>query len=132
MIDNFIRKQASGPFTYNVRLENDEVVLFGELPFAGMTIDMKMTFEPTALENGDLLLEQKRFSIGRFNLPVPILLKVIQESYPFPEWITFQPNQQQIYVSLYNMDLKSGSRLKVQEFDLKNDQFEFIYEVPVK
>ncbi len=132
LIEHFIKKEAAGPFNYNVRLVDNEVVLFGELPIAGMTIDMKMSFEPTALENGDLLLEQKQFSIGRFDLPVPILLKIIQESYPFPEWITFQPNQQRIYVSLYNMKLKSGSRLKVKEFDLKNDQFEFIYEVPVK
>ncbi len=132
LIDNFIRKEAGGPFTYHVRLVDDEVVLFGELPFAGMTIDMKMTFEPTALENGDLLLEQKKFSIGRFNLPVPLLLQIIQESYPIPDWITIQPNQQRIHVSLYNMILKSGSRLKVQELDLKNDQFEFLYEVPVE
>lgn len=132
LIEHFIRKQGGGPLTYNVRLVDDEVVLFGELPIAGMTIDMKMTFEPSTDDNGGLLLEQKQFSLGRYNLPVPILLKIIQESYPFPEWITVQPNKQRIYVSLYNMKLKSGSRLKVKEFDLKNDQFEFIYEVPMK
>lgn len=132
LIDYYIRKESSSDFEYNVYLDESEVVLIGKIPILGMIIDMKMTFKPTALKNGDLLLKQNQFSLGRFHLPVPVLLKIIEESYPFPEWITIQPNQQQIYVSLNQMKLKNDNRLKVQEFDLEKDQFEFIYEVPVK
>lgn len=132
LIDYYIRKESSSDFEYNVYLDESEVVLIGKIPILGMIIDMKMTFKPTALKNGDLLLKQNQFSLGRFHLPVPVLLKIIEESYPFPEWITIQPNQQQIYVSLNQMKLKNDNRLKIQEFDLEKDQFEFIYEVPVK
>nr|WP_246439390.1 YpmS family protein [Bacillus benzoevorans] len=131
LIDHYIRKE-SGDFDYKVYLDESEVVLLGEIPILGMMIDMKMTFEPSVLKNGDLLLEQRQFSLGRFHLPVPILLKIMQESYSFPEWITIQPKQQQIYVALNQMKLKSDSRLKVKKFDLNKDQFEFIYEVPLK
>jgi uncharacterized protein YpmS len=132
LIDYYVRKESSGDFEYKVYLDENGVVLLGEIPILGMMIDMKMNFEPTTLKNGDLLLKQNQFSLGRFHLPVPVLLKIIEESYPFPEWITIQPNQQQIYVSLNQMELKNDNRLKVKKFDLEKDQFEFIFEVPVK
>lgn len=131
LINHYIKKESSTEFAYKVYLAEKEVIFLGELPLLGMVIDLKMTFQPSALNNGDLLLEQHSFSLGRIQLPVPVLLKIIQESYQFPEWITIQPNQQRIYVSFNRMSLENDNRIKVKAFDLENDRLEFLFEVPV-
>ena len=110
---------------------NDEVELSGELPVFSETIDMKLTFEPKALENGDLILEQKNIFIGKLKLPVPLVMKFVRDSYQLPDWVTIQPNEERMYVSLQNMKMKSDLKVRVAEFDLKNDDIEFSLKVPM-
>ena len=88
--------------------------------------------EPVALENGDLELQQKAISIGKLTLPVPLVLKFIQSSYPIPDWVTIQPNEEKVYMELQNMKLKSDLKVRVHEFDLKNNDIEFSLQVPME
>ncbi|WP_256243648.1 YpmS family protein [Bacillus sp. V3B] len=130
VIDHYLEEEFSVGFDYEVLL-TDEVELYGTLPVFSSNVDVKLTFEPYALENGDLELRQKNISVGQWNLPVPIVLKLVQNNYSLPEWVTIQPNEEKVYVSLQDLKLKSDSKVRVDEFNLKNDQIIFSLQLPM-
>ncbi len=131
LINHYLKEEYSGSLDYKVLL-TDEVELYGNIPVFSENVEMKLTFEPVALENGDLELQQKAISIGKLTLPVPLVLKFIQSSYPIPDWVTIQPNEEKVYMELQNMKLKSDLKVRVHEFDLKNNDIEFSLQVPME
>jgi uncharacterized protein YpmS len=131
IIQHYIQEEGlAGPIEYSVHL-NDEVELDGSVPVFTSNLDFKLTFEPQALENGDVLLKQKSISVGALDLPVTYVLKVVRDSYNFPEWVKIQPKKEQIYVSLQEMELKSDFKVKANEFNLQEDRISFDLLVPV-
>lgn len=122
LINHYIEKEGlDGPIDYFVHL-SDEVELYGSLPVFNQEIELKMTFEAKALENGDLLLNQKSISIGQLNLPVSYVMKFIKQSYNLPEWVTIDSEKKLVYVSLTSMKLKSDMTVFAEEFNLKRDK----------
>jgi uncharacterized protein YpmS len=131
IIEHYIEEEGmKGPVDYDVQLK-DDVELLGSVPVFTSDIDFKLNFEPKALENGDILLKQKSISVGSLNLPVNYVLKVIRDSYNFPDWVKIQPNDELIYVSLQDMKLKSDVKVRANEFNLKEDNISFRLLVPV-
>lgn len=130
VINHYLEEELSGKIDYRIIL-TDEVELYGTLPVFNREVEMKLTFEPHALENGDIELEQKTMSIGKLSLPVSYVLKFIQNSYEFPDWVIIQPDKETIYMSLQNMELKSNLDVRVDEFHLKNDDISFSLGVPI-
>ncbi|WP_110927783.1 YpmS family protein [Bacillus massiliglaciei] len=130
LINQYLDKEGlTGGVHYEVYLA-DEVELYGEIPFFNRQLEMKLTFEPFAQKNGDILLKQKSISVGQMELPVSYVMNFINKRYKMPEWVTIRPNDQSIYVSLQNMELKSDVRVKANNFDLKNDDISFLLTVP--
>ncbi|MCR8846847.1 YpmS family protein [Rossellomorea sp. SC111] len=131
IIEHYIEEEGmKGPVDYDVQLK-DDVELLGSVPVFTSDLDFKLSFEPKALDNGDILLKQKSISVGSLNLPVNYVLKVIRDSYNFPDWVKIQPNDELIYVSLQDMKLKSDVKVRANEFDLKEDNISFRLLVPV-
>ncbi|BCB04431.1 YpmS family protein [Bacillus sp. KH172YL63] len=131
IIQHYIEEEGlEGPVDYDVQLK-DDVELMGSVPVFTTNLDFKLDFEPKALENGDILLKQKSISVGSLNLPVTYVLKVLRDSYHFPDWVKIQPNDELIYVSLQEMKLKSDIKVRAKEFDLEEDRIKFRLLVPV-
>lgn len=132
LINQYLKKEAAdSPIGYQVHLR-DEVELYGTLPFFSQEIDMKLTFEPEALSNGDLVLKQKSISIGSLSLPVSYVLKFISENYKLPQGVEIQPNDKQIYIHMEQLKLKSDIKIKANKFNLKYDDISFTILVPVE
>lgn len=132
VINHYLHKEGlTGPIDYQVVL-GEEVELYGTMPVFSQEIQMKLTFDPVALDNGDILLQQKSISVGQLQLPVSYVLKFIADKYKLPDWVTIQPNNERIYVSLQKMKLKSDIHVKVDEFDLAHNNIRFTLLVPVK
>ncbi|MEI5907302.1 YpmS family protein [Bacillus spongiae] len=132
LIDLYINENhLNGPIDYSVKL-TDQIELYGTMAVFTGSIDLKMTFEPQVLSNGDLILKQKTISLGTINLPVPYVLKFIRDSYKLPEWVKIQPNEESIYVALTEMKLKSGLSVHAKTFDLATDQISFMLYVSDK
>ncbi|PPA71198.1 YpmS family protein [Jeotgalibacillus proteolyticus] len=127
--NRFIEEELNGSINYSLALE-DVVALNGSLPVFNSQIDFLMTFDAEALENGDLLLTQESLSLGAIDLPVANVLKFIGDSYEFPEWVTIQPNDQQIIVQVTDIDLAGGLNVKTNSFDLREDDISFSIYVP--
>lgn len=132
LINHYIQKEGlNGPIDYSVQL-SDEVELYGIIKVFSQDVQLKMTFEPEAQKNGDLLLRQKSILIGNLNLPVEFVLKFIQKSYKFPDWVTIQPNKKTIYVALQSMKVNNEMIVHADRFDLKNDDISFTLQIPTE
>jgi uncharacterized protein YpmS len=130
VINHYLEKELSGAYDYKVLL-TDQVELYGTIPIFNEQLNVKLTFEPKSLANGDLELKQKDMSIGDLSLPSSVVLNFIQNSFSFPEWIIIQPKQEKIYLSLQNFKLKSNSTVLVDEFNLKENDIRFSLQIPM-
>jgi uncharacterized protein YpmS len=132
LINQYIKKEAAdSPIEYSVQLQ-DEVELYGTLQFFSQEVDLKLTFVPEALENGDLVLKQKSISVGSLPLPVSYVLKFIKDNYKLPKGVDILPNDKMIHVHMQQLDLKSDVSIKVKRFDLLKDDIAFTILVPVE
>ena len=130
VINHYLDTELSSTYDYQVLL-TDQVELYGAIPIFNEELNVKLTFEPKPLENGDLELQQKNMSIGNLSLPPSLVLKFIQNSYSLPEWIMIQPSKEKIYVSLNTFKLKSNFKVLVDEFNLKDDDIRFSLQLPM-
>jgi uncharacterized protein YpmS len=132
LINHYIEEQGLNErIQYHVIL-TDQVELYGTMKVFTQDVELKLTFEPEALENGDLILRQKTISIGHLQLPVPVVLRFIRDSYDIPSWITIRPNDEEVYVNLHELKLKSDTKVRVNTFDIKRDNIAFTLLVPIK
>ncbi|WP_203363799.1 YpmS family protein [Bacillus sp. REN10] len=132
VIQSYIKKETkNSPVKLNVYLK-DQVIMYGEIPVFSSGIDYKLTFEPKALENGDIVLKQKEMKMGRVSLPVSYVMKAAKDAYPFPDWVKFMPNDQMIYLSLNDLKLKSDVKVRADQFNLKKDDIQFTFMLPIE
>jgi uncharacterized protein YpmS len=132
LINQYIKKEAAdSPIEYSVQLQ-DEVELYGTLQFFSQEVDLKLTFVPEALENGDLVLKQRSISVGSLPLPVSYVLKFIKDNYKLPKGVDILPNDKMIHVHMEQLELKSDVSIKVNRFDLLKDDIAFTILVPVE
>lgn len=132
VINYYIEEETDdSAIDYEVLL-TDDVELNGVIEVFTQEIELKMTFETEALENGNLLLKQKTMSIGSLPLPVEYVLKFVKDQYALPDWVEIYPEEKNIYVALMDMETKNGIQVGVNRFDLKNDNISFTLLIPGK
>ncbi|MEH7075432.1 YpmS family protein [Neobacillus drentensis] len=132
LVNHYLEEEAvDSSIDYRVLL-GDEVELYGTLPFFSEELNMELTFKPSALENGDLVLKQNSMTIGSLHLPISYVLNFISENYKIPKGVDIRPKDQLIYVHMQQLKLKSDIKLKADKFDLKKDDIAFTILVPVK
>lgn len=116
-------------YKYDVYL--DEVVhLKGELPVFSATIPLYIQLEPTVQPNGDIILKQKSIRLGLLELPNEKILEYMEKYLPLPEWVAIDANNEDIYVNITEMELKSGFVVKIRAFDLVEDEIRLDFIVP--
>lgn len=130
VINHYIEEEGkNSKIDYQVLL-TDEVELYGTLPLFSQELELRLTFEPQALKNGDLILNQREISVGKLRLPVSTVLNFVSDSYDLPEAVSIQPDEERVYVSMQRLKLKSDIKVRVNEFDLKKDNIKFTLLVP--
>ncbi|MCH1626361.1 YpmS family protein [Ferdinandcohnia quinoae] len=130
LINNYLKKESKDiPLDYKVLL-TDKVMLIGTITVFEKEIDIVLTFEPEALDNGDLLLRQESITLGQLELPVTYVMRYISDHYALPEWVKIDPKNQLVYANLSEMEVKSNMKIKVDNFNLKNDNLKFKIVVP--
>lgn len=131
LINNYLKKESkNNPLEYEIILDED-VLLIGSISAFNRELHLEMKFNPIVTPEGDLILEQETISLGQLMLPVPFVLTYIKENYILPEWVTIDPKDELIYVSVRDMDIKSDVDVKVDTFDLETDNISFKLIVPL-
>ncbi|MUK90674.1 DUF2140 family protein [Ornithinibacillus sp. L9] len=114
---------------YSILLE-DDVHLIGELPAFSTTVPLSVHFEPIVQDNGDVVLKQRSISIGLLELPNKKIMEYMKKYLPTPEWINVNPKDEEIYVAVTQMDIKSNFQVSVEHIDLGANNLAFKLKVP--
>src|SRR5690625_2751775 len=116
---------------YSINLDED-VQLFGELPIFSSTVPLLIHFEPIVQDNGDLVLKQKSISVGQMKLPNKKIMQYVSQYLPVPDWVIINPKEEEIYVQVTEMDIKSNFHVAVHQLDLEANNISFQIQVPYK
>ena len=131
LINHYLKEEAAdSPIDYRVLL-GDDVELYGTLPFFSETLNLKLTFQPKAQKNGDMVLVQKSMSVGKLHLPISYVLSFISNNYKLPKGVEIRPTDHVVNVYMQQLKLKSDLKIKVEKFNLKKDDISFSILVPV-
>ncbi len=116
-------------FDYSVSLDR-KVTLAGNIRAFDQVIPIKVELEPVVQENGDLVLKQEKISLGQLPLPNKKVLEFVKDNYKLPEWVVVNPNDENIYVAVTQMETASNFNVKVDRFNLNSNQLAFKITVP--
>lgn len=116
---------------YSISLDED-VHLIGELPVFSTTVPLSVHFEPFVQDNGDIILEQKSISVGLLELPNQKIMEYMKKYMPMPEWVTVNPKDEEIYVAVTDMEIRSNFEVSVEQIDLEANNLAFKIKVPYK
>lgn len=116
---------------YRILLE-DDVQLRGELPVFNTTVPLSVHLEPFVQENGDIILKQRSISIGLLELPNRKIMEYMGKYLDMPEWVTINPKNEEIYVAVTDMDIKSNFNVSVERIDLEANDLAFRRQIPYK
>ncbi|MCM2677337.1 YpmS family protein [Alkalicoccobacillus plakortidis] len=118
---------------HNYRLEIDEDIhLIGELPVFSTTLPLSVRFEPIVQDNGDLVLRQQSISLGLLELPNQKIMEYLDRYLPMPPWVTVNPEDEEIYVAVTAMDIRSNFQVEVERINLEQDDLAFKIIVPYR
>lgn len=130
LINAYIEKLLEGTdHHYRIFLE-DDVHLMGELPVFSATVPLSVRFEPIEQANGDLVLQLKSISVGLLELPNKKIMEYMDKFLPTPEWVTIDPDSQEIYVAVTDMNLQGNFDVAVQHMDLEANNITMKLVVP--
>jgi uncharacterized protein YpmS len=117
--------------SHHYRIELDEDVhLIGELPVFSTSVPLSAHLEPLVQENGDIILKQKSISIGLLELPNQKIMEYIGKYLPMPDWVTVNPKEEEIYVAVTEMDIRSNFEVGVEHIDLEANNLAFRIRIP--
>jgi len=130
LVNAYLDKQlANTDHQYSINLD-DDVQLFGELPFFSSTVPLLINLEPIVQENGDIVLKQKSISVGQLQLPNKKIMQYVAKYLPVPEWVVINPRDEEIYVKVTEMEIRSNFKVGVEQFDLEANNIAFKINVP--
>ncbi|WP_394219308.1 YpmS family protein [Halobacillus trueperi] len=116
-------------FDYSITLDRN-VTLSGNIKAFDQVIPINVELHPEVQKNGDLILRQEKISLGKLPLPNKKVLEFVKDNYNLPEWVIVNPNEENIYVAVTQMDTASNFNVKVDRFNLNSNQLAFKIAVP--
>ena len=110
---------------YKVYADNQQILLEGQLSLLGKSYPLYIYFQPSKLDNGNILLTVKDFSVGSFQIPQKMVLRLLSKNKNIPDFIQISPKESTITILLSEMDNDFGIYAKANTIDLYNDKIVF-------
>lgn len=114
---------------YSIQL-NENVQVFGSVEAFKRDIPISIEMEPIVQENGDIILKQTEMSLGLLNLPKSKILEYVAKAIDAPDWVIIDPDNEEIYIAVTQIDVKSNFKVRALQLDLENDNISFRIKVP--
>ena len=125
IIEQVIQKQKTDYSLDFSMVLTDSVELYTVIPVFNREIQLKMTFEPVTLDNGATILKKETMKLGQMRLPVSYVLNFINKQANLPEWMMINPENEQIYIALSEVELQGNLKLKANRMNLAEDDISF-------
>ncbi|MRG86317.1 YpmS family protein [Salinibacillus xinjiangensis] len=114
---------------YSINI-GENVQLIGTIVAFDREIPLTARFIPEVQDNGDLILNLESISLGRLELPNKKVLEYVKKNYPMPEWVVVNPGDENIYAAVTQMEMKSNFNVRVEQFNLTDENLAFKITVP--
>lgn len=132
LVNAYIEKLTEGTkHSYRIELDED-VHLLGELPVFSTTVPLSVHLVPFVQDNGDVILKQKSISVGLLQLPNKKIMEYMEKFLPMPKWVTIDAKEEEIYVAVTDMDIKSNFKVEVESLDIEANNLAFRINIPYK
>lgn len=99
-------------------LLDDYVEFKTEIPVFGMGVMLHAKFEPSVVDNGNLLLKQQSISFGLIQIPNEYALQYIANTIELPTWVSVHPTDELIYIDINNAQINPNFHVQFERFDL--------------
>lgn len=130
--NSYIQDAMKGqPMPVTMSVEN-QILLTTELTIFSTDIPVIMKFDPIVEKNGNLKLKQTGVEVGRLDLPPESVLKLMRDSVSLPDWMIVRPEEEDVYIDLSRIPMKSNVTVRAKEFNLKQDEITLEITVPSK
>lgn len=121
VVNLYLQEELDDRFSgYTVAIE-ELVELEGALSVFGFEVDFGLYLEPVVMENGNLQLRAQSIQLGSFDLPVSIVLNILNQQLELPEWIRIDSEQEYILVAFNEFELENDTQLRMTKVDLEMD-----------
>lgn len=110
----------------------EQILLTTELTIFSIKLPVIMKFDPVVETDGNLRLVQTEVEIGKLELPPESVLKLLKDSVDLPSWMIVRPDEEDVYIDLSNIPMKSNVEVRAKEFNLKQDEITLEIVVPNK
>lgn len=111
-----------------------DITLTSKVSVLGATLPVTMDFDPEIDKHGNLSLKLTSIAVGMLDIPTKTALKLVKDTGKLPNFITIQPNENQAYINLneINVPVSEGTNahLRATKFDLEKDQIELKVIIP--
>ncbi len=114
---------------YRVSFE-DQVHVTGSVDAFMTEVPISISLTPIVQENGDIILQTEDMSLGLLNLPNNKILEYVNNRVDPPEWLVINPKEENIYIAVTQMEIKSNFKIRAQQIDLENNNISFRIKVP--
>ncbi|GMA46968.1 YpmS family protein [Tetragenococcus muriaticus] len=130
LIDFYLQNyQEDSDVEYHFQLEN-QALLTGDFEILGAPITFYLYFDPYVTDNGNVQLQADSLSVGTLDLPVKQVMRMIEKSFKFPEWIEFDPDEEQVLVRLDQFRMENGLFVKAEKINLVDDDIQVSLYLP--
>lgn len=130
LVNTYIDQLLEGT-KHHYRVSFDEDVhLLGDLPIFSSTVPLSIHLEPFVQDNGNIVLKQRSISIGKLKLPNKKIMEYMKRYLTMPSWVQVDPENEEVYVAISEMETKSKFQVHVEEFDLRGNDLAFKIYVP--
>ncbi|NGP44258.1 YpmS family protein [Bacillaceae bacterium SIJ1] len=131
VIDTFLEEQTrEAVIPYTIRLEENDVRLYGTFKAFGRDVDLLLAFTPRVLPNGDLELHQSVLQVGDLSISVKMVLEYIDRHYALPSWVNVRPDSRVVSINLTEFTSTGGVSFQVEDFNLPDNQIKIQIQVP--
>lgn len=121
--------QKDSDVEYHFQLEN-QAMLTGDFEVLGAPITFYLYFDPYVTDDGNVQLQADSLSIGTLDLPVGQVMRMIERSFKFPEWIEFDPDEETVLVRLDQFRMENGLFIKAEKINLVDDDIQVSLYLP--
>ncbi|WP_040228571.1 YpmS family protein [Bhargavaea cecembensis] len=110
----------------------DDVLLTSELTVFAVRLPVIMHFEPSVLEDGNLILKQKSVEVGNLNIPPSTVLKLMGDTVALPSWMIVRPKEEELFIDLSRLPVSGDVKVRATKIDLPGNDIELEIMIPRK
>jgi uncharacterized protein YpmS len=117
------------PLPVTLSVEN-QILLSTELTIFSIKLPVIMKFDPVVEPDGNLRLVQTGVEVGKLDIKPEVVLNLLKDSVSLPEWMIVRPEEEDVYIDLSRIPMKSDVEVRAKEFNLEQDEITLEILVP--